>query len=148
MQVTSVYQGPFALGVSGAVVTVLLIGHYGDTRTTNLYLGRGGVRSVYSAEARVLPVPLLALETLDIRAASLPPASLLGQGLHLRHATARDRTRRRALLVDLSPAASAGRPPMALRCALGLWAVALLSAGRFFFLVVAFKMSSPASLQT
>lgn len=39
MQVTSVYQGPFALGVSGDVVTVLLIGHYADTRTTNLYLG-------------------------------------------------------------------------------------------------------------
>lgn len=59
--------------------------------------GRGGVRSVYSAEAPVLPVPLLALETLDILAASLPPASLRGQGLHLRHAIARDRTRRRAL---------------------------------------------------
>ncbi|KAK7810381.1 hypothetical protein U0070_022144, partial [Myodes glareolus] len=98
VQVTSVYQGPFALGVSGDVVTGLLIGHY---------------------------------ETLDVLAASLPPASLLGQGLHLRHATARDRTRRRALLVDLSPAASAGRPPSALRRAL----VALLSAGPFFFLI-------------
>lgn len=143
MQVTSVYQGLFALGVSGDVVTVLLIGATVTRGPPTCTWGRGGVRSVYSAEARVVPVPLLALETLDVLAASLPPASLLGQGLHLRHATARDRTRRRALLVDLSLAASAGRPPSALCGAL----VALLSAGPFF-LVVARKMSTPASLQT
>lgn len=33
-------------------------------------------------------------------------ASLLGQGLHLRHAAARDRTQRRALLGNLPPAAA------------------------------------------
>lgn len=114
MQVTVLYHSLFAQGVSGDLVTVLLIGRYRDMHTTNnLSLGGLAVSDLFiplRLAFHLYRPPPVALETLEVRAASLSPASLLGQGLHLRHAAARDHTQPRALLGNLRPAASAGPP--------------------------------------
>uniref|UniRef100_A0A2K5UL45 Uncharacterized protein n=1 Tax=Macaca fascicularis TaxID=9541 RepID=A0A2K5UL45_MACFA len=97
----------------------------------------GSVRPTHPARVALRPVPPLALAALGVRAAALPPVALRGRGLHLRHAAAHDGAQRRALPGHLSPLRArvlvTRRRVRALIAV--LWAVALLSAGPFLFLV-------------
>ncbi|KAB1267867.1 Motilin receptor [Camelus dromedarius] len=114
--VTAVCLGLFAVGVSGNVVTVLLTGRYRDMRTTtNLYLGSMAVSDLLILLG--LPFDLYRLWRFPALGASRSTVErYLAICLPLRAGVLVTRRRVRALIV-------------------ALWAVALLSAGPFFFLV-------------
>ncbi|XP_046309954.1 motilin receptor [Marmota monax] len=137
--VTVVCLGLFAVGVSGNVVTVLLIGRYRDMRTTtNLYLGSMAVSDLLILLGLPFDLYRLWRSRPWVFGSLLCRLSLyLGEGCTyatLLHMTALSVERYLAICRPLRARVLITRRRV--RALIGaLWAVALLSAGPFFFLV-------------
>ncbi|XP_070263571.1 motilin receptor [Myotis yumanensis] len=137
--VTAVCLGLFAVGVSGNVVTVLLIGRYRDMRTTtNLYLGSMAVSDLLILLGLPFDLYRLWRSRPWVFGPLLCRLSLyVGEGCtyaSLLHMTALSVERYLAICRPLRARVLITRPRV--RALIGaLWAVALLSAGPFFFLV-------------
>ncbi|XP_062957609.1 motilin receptor [Cynocephalus volans] len=137
--VTAVCLGVFAVGVSGNVVTVLLIGRYRDMRTTtNLYLGSMAVSDLLILLGLPLDLYRLWRSRPWVFGPLLCRLSLyVGEGCTyatLLHMTALSVERYLAICRPLRARALVTRRRVRALIA-ALWAVALLSAGPFFFLV-------------
>ncbi|XP_012887561.1 PREDICTED: motilin receptor [Dipodomys ordii] len=137
--VTAVCLGLFAVGVSGNVVTVLLIGRYRDLRTTtNLYLGSLAVSDLLILLGLPFDLYRLWRSRPWVFGSLLCRLSLyLGEGCTyatLLHVTALSVERYLAVCRPLRARALATRRRVRALIA-ALWVVALLSAGPFFFLV-------------
>ncbi|XP_059540589.1 motilin receptor [Myotis daubentonii] len=137
--VTAVCLGLFAVGVSGNVVTVLLIGRYRDMRTTtNLYLGSMAVSDLLILLGLPFDLYRLWRSRPWVFGPLLCRLSLyVGEGCtyaSLLHMTALSVERYLAICRPLRARVLITRPRVRALIA-ALWAVALLSAGPFFFLV-------------
>lgn len=137
--VTAVCLGLFAVGVSGNVVTVLLIGRYRDMRTTtNLYLGSMAVSDLLILLGLPFDLYRLWRSRPWVFGQLLCRLSLyLGEGCTyatLLHMTALSVERYLAICRPLRARVLVTRRRVRSLIA-ALWAVALLSAGPFFFLV-------------
>lgn len=137
--VTAVCLGLFAVGVSGNVVTVLLIGRYRDMRTTtNLYLGSMAVSDLLILLGLPFDLYRLWRSRPWVFGQLLCRLSLyLGEGCTyatLLHMTALSVERYLAICRPLRARVLVTRRRVRALIA-ALWAVALLSAGPFFFLV-------------
>ncbi|XP_001378741.2 motilin receptor [Monodelphis domestica] len=137
--VTAVCLGLFAVGVSGNVVTVLLIRRYRDMRTTtNLYLGSMAVSDLLILLGLPLDLYRLWRSRPWVFGQLLCRLSLyLGEGCtyaSLLHITALSVERYLAICYPLRARVLVTRRRVRALIA-ALWAVALLSAGPFFFLV-------------
>ncbi|NP_001121536.1 motilin receptor [Canis lupus baileyi] len=137
--VTAVCLGLFAVGVSGNLVTVLLIGRYRDMRTTtNLYLGSMAVSDLLILLGLPLDLYRLWRSRPWVFGQLLCRLSLyLGEGCTyatLLHVTALSVERYLAVCRPLRARALLSRRRARALIA-ALWAVALLSAAPFFFLV-------------
>lgn len=137
--VTAVCLGLFAVGVSGNVVTVLLIGRYRDMRTTtNLYLGSMAVSDLLILLGLPFDLYRLWRSRPWVFGQLLCRLSLyVGEGCtyaSLLHMTALSVERYLAICRPLRARVLITRPRVRALIA-ALWAVALLSAGPFFFLV-------------
>ncbi|XP_008568155.1 PREDICTED: motilin receptor [Galeopterus variegatus] len=137
--VTAVCLGLFAVGVSGNVVTVLLIGRFRDMRTTtNLYLGSMAVSDLLILLGLPLDLYRLWRSRPWVFGPLLCRLSLyVGEGCTyatLLHMTALSVERYLAVCRPLRARALVTRRRVRALIA-ALWAVALLSAGPFFFLV-------------
>ncbi|KFO27844.1 Motilin receptor [Fukomys damarensis] len=133
--VTAVCLGLFAVGVTGNVVTVLLIGRYQDMRTTtNLYLGSMVVSDLLILLGLPFDLYRLWRSRPWVFGSLLCRLSLyLGEGCTyatLLHLTALSVERYLAICRPLRARVLVTRALIA-----ALWVVALLSAGPFFFLV-------------
>lgn len=137
--VTAVCLGLFAVGVSGNVVTVLLIGRYRDMRTTtNLYLGSMAVSDLLILLGLPFDLYRLWRSRPWVFGPLLCRLSLyVGEGCTyatLLHMTALSVERYLAICRPLRARVLVTRRRVRALIA-ALWAVALLSAGPFFFLV-------------
>nr|XP_020759646.1 motilin receptor [Odocoileus virginianus texanus] len=137
--VTAVCLGLFAVGVSGNVVTVLLIGRYRDMRTTtNLYLGSMAVSDLLILLGLPFDLYRLWRSRPWVFGQLLCRLSLyVGEGCTyatLLHMTALAVERYLAVCRPLRARVLVTRRRVRALIA-ALWAVALLSAGPFFFLV-------------
>uniref|UniRef100_A0A8C3VQM1 Motilin receptor n=1 Tax=Catagonus wagneri TaxID=51154 RepID=A0A8C3VQM1_9CETA len=137
--VTAVCLGLFAVGVSGNVVTVLLIGRYRDMRTTtNLYLGSMAVSDLLILLGLPFDLYRLWRSRPWVFGQLLCRLSLyLGEGCTyatLLHMTALSVERYLAICRPLWARVLVTRRRVRALIA-ALWAVALLTAGPFFFLV-------------
>ncbi|XP_026348670.2 motilin receptor [Ursus arctos] len=137
--VTAVCLGLFAVGVSGNVVTVLLIGRYRDMRTTtNLYLGSMAVSDLLILLGLPFDLYRLWRSRPWVFGQLLCRLSLyVGEGCTyatLLHMTALSIERYLAICRPLRARVLVTRRRVRALIA-ALWAVALLSAGPFFFLV-------------
>lgn len=137
--VTAVCLGLFAVGVSGNVVTVLLIGRSRDRRTTtNLYLGSMAVSDLLILLGLPLDLYRLWRSRPWVFGPLLCRLSLyLGEGCtyaSLLHAAALSAERYLAVCRPLRARVLATRARARARIA-ALWAVALLSAAPFLFVV-------------
>ncbi|XP_046933891.1 motilin receptor [Lynx rufus] len=137
--VTAVCLGLFAVGVSGNVVTVLLIGRYRDMRTTtNLYLGSMAVSDLLILLGLPFDLYRLWRSRPWVFGQLLCRLSLyLGEGCTyatLLHMTALSVERYLAICRPLRARVLVTRRRVRALIA-ALWAVALLSAGPFLFLV-------------
>ncbi|XP_047408160.1 motilin receptor [Sciurus carolinensis] len=137
--VTAVCLGLFAVGVSGNVVTVLLIGRYRDMRTTtNLYLGSMAVSDLLILLGLPFDLYRLWRSRPWVFGSLLCRLSLyLGEGCTyatLLHMTALSVERYLAICRPLRARVLITRRRVRALIA-ALWAIALLSAGPFFFLV-------------
>ncbi|XP_048196547.1 motilin receptor [Perognathus longimembris pacificus] len=137
--VTALCLGLFAIGVSGNVVTLLLIGRYRDMRTTtNLYLGSMAVSDLLILLGLPFDLYRLWRSRPWVFGSLLCRLSFyLGEGCTyatLLHVTALSVERYLAVCRPLRARALATRRRVRALIA-ALWAVALLSAGPFFFLV-------------
>ncbi|XP_057563618.1 motilin receptor [Hippopotamus amphibius kiboko] len=137
--VTAVCLGLFAVGVSGNVVTVLLIGRHRDMRTTsNLYLGSMAVSDLLILLGLPFDLYRLWRSRPWVFGSLLCRLSLyVGEGCTyatLLHMTALSVERYLAICRPLRARVLVTRRRVRALIA-GLWAVALLSAGPFFFLV-------------
>ncbi|KAM7110626.1 motilin receptor [Molossus nigricans] len=137
--VTTVCLGLFAVGVSGNVVTVLLIGRYRDMRTTtNLYLGSMAVSDLLILLGLPFDLYRLWRSRPWVFGPLLCRLSLyVGEGCTyatLLHMTALSIERYLAICRPLRARVLITRSRVRALIA-ALWAVALLSAGPFFFLV-------------
>ncbi|XP_044524877.1 motilin receptor [Gracilinanus agilis] len=137
--VTAVCLGLFAVGVSGNVVTVLLIRRYRDMRTTtNLYLGSMAVSDLLILLGLPFDLYRLWRSRPWVFGQLLCRLSLyLGEGCtyaSLLHITALSVERYLAICYPLRARVLVTRRRVRALIA-ALWAVALLSAGPFFFLV-------------
>ncbi|XP_032258382.1 motilin receptor [Halichoerus grypus] len=137
--VTAVCLGLFAVGVSGNVVTVLLIGRYRDMRTTtNLYLGSMAVSDLLILLGLPFDLYRLWRSRPWVFGQLLCRLSLyVGEGCTyatLLHMTALSVERYLAICRPLRARVLVTRRRVRALIA-ALWAVALLSAGPFFFLV-------------
>ncbi|NP_001093437.1 motilin receptor [Oryctolagus cuniculus] len=137
--VTAVCLGLFAVGVSGNVVTVLLIGRYRDMRTTtNLYLGSMAVSDLLILLGLPFDLYRLWRSRPWVFGQLLCRLSLyVGEGCtyaSLLHMTALSVERYLAICRPLRARVLVTRRRVRALIA-ALWAVALLSAGPFFFLV-------------
>lgn len=137
--VTAVCLGLFAVGVSGNVVTVLLIGRSRDMRTTtNLYLGSMAVSDLLILLGLPWDLYRLWRSRPWVFGPLLCRLSLyVGEGCtyaSLLHVTALSVERYLAICRPLRARVLVTRPRVRALIA-ALWAVALLSAGPFFFLV-------------
>ncbi|KAM6180401.1 motilin receptor [Erethizon dorsatum] len=137
--VTAVCLGLFAVGVSGNVVTVLLIGRYRDMRTTtNLYLGSMAVSDLLILFGLPFDLYRLWRSRPWVFGSLLCRLTLyLGEGCTyatLLHMTALSVERYLAICCPLRARVLVTRRRVRALIA-ALWAVALLSAGPFFFLV-------------
>ncbi|XP_066239823.1 motilin receptor [Saccopteryx leptura] len=137
--VTAVCLGLFAVGVSGNVVTVLLIGRYRDMRTTtNLYLGSMAVSDLLILLGLPFDLYRLWRSRPWVFGPLLCRLSLyVGEGCTyatLLHMTALSVERYLAICRPLRARVLVTRARVRTLIA-ALWAVALLSAGPFFFLV-------------
>lgn len=137
--VTAVCLGLFAVGVSGNVVTVLLIGRYRDMRTTtNLYLGSMAVSDLLILLGLPFDLYRLWRSRPWVFGPLLCRLSLsLGEGCtyaSLLHMTALSVERYLAICRPLRARVLVTRRRVRALIA-ALWAVALLSAAPFFFLV-------------
>lgn len=137
--VTAVCLGLFAVGVSGNVVTVLLIGRYRDMRTTtNLYLGSMAVSDLLILLGLPFDLYRLWRSRPWVFGPLLCRLSLyVGEGCTyatLLHMTALSVERYLAICRPLRARVLVTRSRVRALIA-ALWAVALLSAGPFFFLV-------------
>ncbi|KAK2119088.1 hypothetical protein P7K49_000474 [Saguinus oedipus] len=137
--VTAVCLGLFTVGVSGNVVTVLLIGRYRDMRTTtNLYLGSMAVSDLLILLGLPFDLYRLWRSRPWVFGPLLCRLSLyLGEGCTyatLLHMTALSVERYLAICRPLRARVLVTRRRVRALIAV-LWAVALLSAGPFFFLV-------------
>ncbi|XP_007944564.1 motilin receptor [Orycteropus afer afer] len=137
--VTAVCLGLFAVGVSGNVVTVLLIGRYRDMRTTtNLYLGSMAVSDLVILFGLPLDLYRLWRSRPWVFGPLLCRLSLyLGEGCTyatLLHMTALSVERYLAICRPLRARVLVTRRRVRTLIA-ALWAVALLSAGPFLFLM-------------
>lgn len=137
--VTAVCLGLFAVGVSGNVVTVLLIGRYRDMRTTtNLYLGSMAVSDLLILLGLPFDLYRLWRSRPWVFGPLLCRLSLyVGEGCTyatLLHMTALSVERYLAICRPLRARVLVTRPRVRALIA-ALWALALLSAGPFFFLV-------------
>ncbi|XP_004399559.1 PREDICTED: motilin receptor [Odobenus rosmarus divergens] len=137
--VTAVCLGLFAVGVSGNVVTVLLIGRYRDMRTTtNLYLGSMAVSDLLILLGLPFDLYRLWRSRPWVFGQLLCRLSLyVGEGCTyatLLHMTALSVERYLAICRPLRARVLVTRRRVRALIA-ALWTVALLSAGPFFFLV-------------
>ncbi|XP_043853353.1 motilin receptor [Dromiciops gliroides] len=137
--VTAVCLGLFAVGVSGNVVTVLLIRRYRDMRTTtNLYLGSMAVSDLLILLGLPFDLYRLWRSRPWVFGQLLCRLSLyLGEGCtyaSLLHITALSVERYLAICYPLRARVLITRRRVRALIA-ALWVVALLSAGPFFFLV-------------
>ncbi|XP_008143819.3 motilin receptor [Eptesicus fuscus] len=137
--VTAVCLGLFAVGVSGNVVTVLLIGRSRDPRTTtNLYLGSMAVSDLLILLGLPFDLYRLWRSRPWVFGPLLCRLSLyLGEGCTyatLLHVTALSAERYLAICRPLRARVLVTRRRVRALIA-ALWALALLSAGPFFFLV-------------
>ncbi|XP_069323380.1 motilin receptor [Eulemur rufifrons] len=137
--VTAVCLGLFAVGVSGNVVTVLLIGRYRDMRTTtNLYLGSMAVSDLLILLGLPFDLYRLWRSRPWVFGQLLCRLSLyVGEGCTyatLLHMTALSVERYLAICRPLRARVLVTRRRVRALIAV-LWVVALLSAGPFFFLV-------------
>ncbi|XP_045677515.1 motilin receptor isoform X1 [Phyllostomus hastatus] len=137
--VTAVCLGLFTVGVSGNVVTVLLIGCYREMRTTtNLYLGSMAVSDLLILLGLPFDLYRLWRSRPWVFGPLLCRLSLyLGEGCTyatLLHMTALSVERYLAICRPLRARVVITRPRVRALIA-ALWAVALISAGPFFFLV-------------
>uniref|UniRef100_A0A8C9A1T1 Motilin receptor n=1 Tax=Prolemur simus TaxID=1328070 RepID=A0A8C9A1T1_PROSS len=137
--VTAVCLGLFAVGVSGNVVTVLLIGRYRDMRTTtNLYLGSMAVSDLLILLGLPFDLYRLWRSRPWVFGQLLCRLSLyVGEGCTyatLLHMTALSVERYLAICRPLRARVLVTRRRVRALVAV-LWVVALLSAGPFFFLV-------------
>ncbi|XP_040847013.1 motilin receptor [Ochotona curzoniae] len=137
--VTAVCLGLFAVGVSGNVVTVLLIGRYRDMRTTtNLYLGSMAVSDLLILLGLPFDLYRLWRSRPWVFGSLLCRLSLyMGEGCtyaSLLHMTALSVERYLAICRPLRARVLVTRRRVRALIA-ALWVVALLSAGPFFFLV-------------
>ncbi|KAM5310780.1 motilin receptor isoform 2-T2 [Glossophaga mutica] len=137
--VTAVCLGLFTVGVSGNVVTVLLIGCYREMRTTtNLYLGSMAVSDLLILLGLPFDLYRLWRSRPWVFGPMLCRLSLyLGEGCTyatLLHMTALSVERYLAICCPLRARVVITRPRVRALIA-ALWAVALISAGPFFFLV-------------
>ncbi|XP_004714140.3 motilin receptor [Echinops telfairi] len=137
--VTAVCLSLFAVGVSGNVVTVLLIGRYRDMRTTtNLYLGSMAVSDLLILLGLPFDLYRLWRSRPWVFGSLLCRLSLyVGEGCTyatLLHLTALSVERYLAICRPLRARVLVTRRRVRALIA-ALWAVALLSAGPFFFLM-------------
>ncbi|XP_037656586.1 motilin receptor [Choloepus didactylus] len=150
--VTAVCLGLFAVGVSGNVVTVLLVGRRRDLRsTTNLYLGSMAVSDLLILLGLPFDLYRLWRSRPWIFGPLLCRLSLcLGEGgtyATLLHVTALSVERYLAVCRPLRARVLATRRRVRALIA-ALWAVALLSAAPFFFLVGVEQDPAPSAAPT
>ncbi|EHB06096.1 Motilin receptor, partial [Heterocephalus glaber] len=147
--VTTVCLGLFAVGVTGNMVTVLLIGRYQDMRTTtNLYLASMAVSDLFILLGLPFDLYRLWRSRPWVFGSLLCRLSLyLGEGCTsatLVHMTALSVERYLAICRPLRACVLVTRSRVPVLIA-ALWAAALLSAGPFFFLVVTLSPGAPPS---